>query len=121
MQCKFHLINYLITGKTICVVTTSNAFKYCYKVVFQFQSFLVIDVCKIMHKQATLINAHYIKYLSFQLLPNHGNPSTYKLLVLVKPELSMHGPMGHQNISFVSQPIFSKIRKIYRTIICNGK
>ena len=31
-----------------------------------------------------------------------SNPSTYKLFILVKPELSMHVPMGHQNISFVS-------------------
>ena len=42
-----------------------------------------------MDKYATLIITQYITHLSFHLK------------VLVKPELSMHGPMGHQNISFV--------------------
>ena len=30
------------------------------------------------------------------------NFSFLYLIVLVKPELSMHGPMGHKNISFIS-------------------
>ena len=33
-----------MSSKTICFVTTSNTLKYCYKVVFLFQSFLVITV-----------------------------------------------------------------------------
>ena len=60
-------------------------------------------MCKIMHKQKTLIFTHYVTYLSFQLLRNHRilqhiNYSFLYLKVLVKPELSMHVPMGHQNI-----------------------
>ena len=56
-----------------------------------------------MHKYATLIITNYITYLSFQLLRNHQilqhkNYSFLYLKVTVKPELSMHGPMGHQNI-----------------------
>ena len=57
-----------------------------------------------------MIITHYITYLSFQLLCNlrilqHINYSFLYLKVLVKPELSMHDPMGHQNISFVSTNI----------------
>ena len=63
-----------------------------------------------MHKLTTLIITHYITYLSFQLLRNHQihqhiNYSFSYLKVLVKPELSKHGPIspvGHQNISVVS-------------------
>ena len=56
-----------------------------------------------MIKQATLIITHYITYLSFQLLRNHRilQHKDYSFLykkILLKPELSVHGPMGHQNI-----------------------
>ena len=46
----FHLMSDLISAliKTICFVTTSNTLKYCYKVVFLFQSFLVITVLGIL-------------------------------------------------------------------------
>ena len=49
----------------------------------------------------------YLVYLSFQLLRNHRilqhiNYSFLYLKVLVESKLFMHGPMGHQNISFVS-------------------
>ena len=55
---------------------------------------------------------HYITYLSFQLLRynhrilQHINYSFLYLKFLVKPELSMYGPMGRQNISFVSELTF---------------
>ncbi len=52
----------------------------------------------------THINGVVQIYLSFQLLRNHRilqhiNYSFLYLKVLVKPELSMHVPIGHQNIS----------------------
>ena len=60
-----------------------------------------------MHKWTTLIITHYMTYLSFHLLRNHRilqhiNYSFLYFKVLEKPEPTMHGPMGHQNISFVS-------------------
>ena len=33
-----------MSSKTICFITTSNTPKYCYKVVFLFESFLVLTV-----------------------------------------------------------------------------
>ena len=51
-----------------------------------------------MLKQATLIITPYLTYLSF--LINYS--FLYNLKVLEKPELSMHGSMGHQNTLLVS-------------------
>ena len=42
-----------MSSKTICFVTTSNKLKYCFNVVFLFQSFLIITVLK---QLITLIN-----------------------------------------------------------------
>ena len=41
-----YLVTLKVFSKTTCFVTTSNTFKYCYKVVFLFQNFLVI-LCQI--------------------------------------------------------------------------
>ena len=84
-----------------------------------------------MHKYKTLIFTHYITYLSFQLLHNHQilqhiNYSFLYLKVLVKPELSMHVPMGHQNISIVKYlqivdcfvGLCSKPRPTFEFVIC---
>ena len=46
---------------------------------------------------------HNIYHFSYYVIAESlFNYSFLYLKVLVKPELSMHGPMGHQNISFVS-------------------
>ena len=84
-------------------VCSLNFFRYFEYVVLQKKK----KICKIMHKEATLIIIHYITHLSFHLLRNHRtlqhiNYSFLYLKALVKPELSIHVPMGHQNISFVS-------------------
>ena len=59
-------------------------------------------ICKINYAQISDIDhyTHYITYLSFQRLRNHRilqqkNHSFLYLKVLVKPELSIHGPRGH--------------------------
>ena len=80
-------------------VCSLNFFRYFEYVVLQKKK----KICKIMHKEATLIIIHYITHLSFHLLRNHRtlqhiNYSFLYLIFLVKSELSMHGPMGDQNV-----------------------
>jgi len=50
----------------------------------------------------SLYNIFIISVLRNHRILQHINYSLLYLKVLVKPELSMYGPMRHQNISFVS-------------------
>ena len=76
-----------------------------------------------------MIITHYITYLSFHLLHNHRilqhiNYSFLFLKVLVKPELSMHVPMGHQNMKlwwglFTIYKVVLRFYGVIVTILCD--
>ena len=78
---------------------------------FRYFDYIVLQNNKNKNENYTQMDDinHYSLHniLSFQLLRNHRilqhiNYSFLYFKVLVKSELSMHGPLGHQNSLFVS-------------------
>ena len=98
-----------MSSKTICFVTTSNKLKYCFNVVFLFQSFLIITVLK---QLITLIN--YLLDIVFSSDVNihifwiicDRKKRNRKFLQQICPALILYSPL--------SAPLFNySIRSIY--------